>query len=324
VVSSTRLLFPLAAVLFFVLIMDLSIDGAAPLTKKFLKYSNTTQDNTHLPISLHPPLQFIHPQKTGSSFVNALFLLGCPEEFNSTNWTNPNELRMHSARPGYGLQGGSPECGQRWTHGDPLGTHIRNKWFIGEHAFRNTSLGYDQIFMAVREPVDRLLSWLFFYGKSRRKYFSKSVITDEFIAQYILDKKESLEGQLSRMTSMLFPTSVWPTAEDLKERPNATMALLQNLTAESCNMMNRFAWVGLTKKFNQSLCVLHALFDFPHHPLEAVNMRPNTQMGKKRLNGTHVGELLRERMTILDDKIYKCAEQRLLKDVERYAPHCAC
>ena len=234
------------------------------------------------------PWQWIHPPKTATSFGHPLFMLGCPEDFRK-NWT-PEELEMHSIHPKLGLRGASPGCRSRWINGDTA--EYRPAWWLGEHASRSPTLSDNQLFITVREPIDRSISH-YYYLKPRGKA-SESEIVD-FIIQNRLTEL---------MTGFFFP----PHTQGLRNR-----------TDEACQVIQNAAWVGLTRKYTQSVCLLHARFDFPRHPAESVNMRPGSWPS---INKTQVEVLVRQRTEVLDDVVYQCALERFESDLELYAPQC--
>lgn len=262
------------------------------------------------------PWQWIHPRKTGTSFGNALYMLACPEEYNQTL----ANVRRHSMHPKHGLGGGSKTCRQKWKHGyqytkldRPKERYmkIRGQWWLGEHARRNTSLTNAQLFMTLREPVDRIISHLFHMGSLQRFKNNQNKTADTaLVARHVIRAK----AEHARMTSFLFP-------------PNTTRQALHALVHQACRVVDDMAWVGFTEHFDESVCLLHARFDnvtnFPRHPAELTNMRPGAQHNATALNVTRVGELVRQQVTLVDDTLYQCALKRFQRDLQQFAPHCS-
>lgn len=245
--------------------------------------------------SLPPfPWQWIHPQKTGTSFGNALYMLACPEDF-SENWTQ-TQLNMHSMHASEGLRGASQACRKKWITGD-TSYRRRPKWWFGEHGSRSPSLSDNQLFITIREPMDRAISHFMHLHKLKDQ--DTSGISETEIADKIV------KGRWTDLqTSLFYP----PKTTRLGER-----------AGEACQVIRNAAWVGLTGDFARSVCLLHARFDFPHHPTESVNMRP----GKwSSINKTRVDALVRQRTGVPDGIVYKCARERFQSDLEMYAPQC--
>jgi hypothetical protein len=261
------------------------------------------------------PWQWIHPTKTGTSFANVLYMLGCPEDY-SANWTE-SELDYHTTHPKLGIRNASLECKQRWKHGKGYDETqgkgydwgktrpLRPRWWLGEHAYRNPSLPDEQLFMTLRDPVDRMISQLFFKRQTNAK-------TDSEIAQAILQNKRFNSTHFAHhMTSFLFPLA--------KQQHHS--GSLESLTKKACQVVQNMAWVGFVDDFERSVCLLHSRFHFPHHPVEMMNNRP-TAGRNKQINVTAVGILVRKQSTILDDGVYNCARERFHRELEQWAPHC--
>lgn len=294
--------------------------------------SSVSSLNSPLPPLPPFPWQWIHPRKTGTSFGNALYMLACPEAHDVTWQTNPKLLARHSMHPQWGLVGANrTTCRSKWTHGyqytkldrgNQRHLPIRRIWWMGEHARRNTTLSTPQLFVTVREPVARIVSHLMHMGslqRYRKRRDNHAVPPNEtLVARHVLKAVK----EHSRMTSHLFP-------------PERAASLD---TAEACHILQDVTWVGVLERFQQSICLLHARFDFPHHPAELVNMRPQATndggRGKKKialtnttttasLNISEVGRLVRLQTTLLDDELYQCAMERFNADLQRYAPHCS-
>jgi len=275
------------------------------------------------------PWQFIHPEKTGTSFVNTMYMLGCPEDYRA-NWTKA-EVYRHAVHAQNGIAEASSECKQRWVHGGRHGAGhdwdktrpVRPEWWLGEHAYRNKALADEQLFMVFREPVDRIISQLLF----QKRNLAKRLVTlpDSEIAEYLINRikrqmYDSVKPDLGQhMTSFFFQP-----AGPGKIKWHNDSGALQSMTERACQVVQNMAWVGLTGAFNQSNCLLHARVDFPRHPFELINMRPTKQKLQKdyTMNITLIGILIRNKITITDDVIYDCAQQRFLRDLKQWAPHC--
>lgn len=249
--------------------------------------------------------QWIHPQKTGTSFANALYLLGCPEE-RPQNWTQ-EELPKKSVIAHKGIESPVPACRERWTHGAVYGPRPRTRehWWIGEHAHRNPDLGNEQIFVSLREPVDRIVSDM--YQRNRISKVEGQPQTDMEMAEAMLDSP-SFYHMSSLMTSLLFPKRT--RARDL-----------HLLLDKACGIIRNVAWVGFVDDYDRSVCLLHARYNFAVHPAELTNMRP-TASRNHTINITRVGTIIRNRAAVLDDALYECARTRFVEDLERWAPSC--
>jgi hypothetical protein len=286
-------------------------------TEKPPEITSTATTNTTKPLPPFP-WQWIHPMKTASSFANALYMLGCPEEFNS-NWTGV-ELEEHSVRGGFGIVGASQDCRKRFTNGAvydffELGytTPLRKKWWLGEHAYRDPSINDGQIFITVREPIDRIISHLYF----QPRWQVQNVKTEEEMVKRLV-KNNALDTSFfgQHMTALLSaptPERPIPTAKTLEEK----RALADN----ACKVVNRAAWVGLSDDYDRSICLLHAKYGFPRHPGETKNVR-RSEVRNRSLNVTWIGEQVRNKTDILDDIVYQCARERFYRELEQEAPHC--
>ena len=134
-----------------------------------------------------------------------------------------------------------------------------------------------------------------------RKDLLQNVKTDSELAQTIISHPDL--GEL--MTRFLFPRG------------------MQQLNGNrTCEMIQHVAWVGFVDDYKRSICLLHARFDFPHHPRELSNMRPTKRRSSRSFNVTAVGILVRNQTTILDDALYECARERFLWVLRQWAPTC--
>lgn len=252
------------------------------------------------------PWQWIHPTKTGTSFANALYLLGCPEE-RPEDWTQ-GELPSKSVVAHKGIESPVPACRQRWTHGAVYGPRPRTRehWWIGEHAHRDPGLGHGRIFVSLREPVSRIVSLVDFNRKTgTSRQSGEGPRTDAEMADAILDSPNFSEMS-SHMTSLLFPKGTRD---------------LHLLLGEACDIIRNVTWVGFVDDYDRSVCLLHARYDFAVHPAEMTNMRPSASRDHT-INMTRVGEIVRDRAPVLDDALYECARARFLEELERWAPSC--
>ena len=95
----------------------------------------------------------------------------------------------------------------------------------------------------------------------------------------------------------------------------------QNMSKLACDVVQQAAWVGITDRFDESICLLHAMYDFPHHPRELLNMRPGTKL-RWNSNMTEFGQYYRSFTDVPDDGVWKCALERVERDLRTRAPHC--
>lgn len=265
------------------------------------------------------PWQIIHPVKTGTSFINVFYMLACPEDYRD-NW-NQSELEMHSAIPGKGIRQASRECRQRWMNG--VGYDFgrtrpsRRKWWLGDHEYLNPALPEKQIFMSMREPVDRMISHLFFDSALDKRGVKsiKTAKTDLDVAQVILQHKYLHTPRLAQhMTSFFLP-------QHKQRKKQKAPILTESLAEKACQTVWNVASVVFVDDYNRSICLLHTLFDFPHHPSELKNNRPTIGRGKS-INVTTIGVLVRNQTSLLDDIVYNCARERFLRDLKKWAPNC--
>jgi hypothetical protein len=283
-----------------------AITTIANTTRSASTSTSTSATPLSSPLASYP-WQWIHPIKTGTSFANVLYMLGCPEDYRA-NWTQ-SELDHHTTHPELGIRRASLECKQRWKDGKGYDwgktRPLRPIWWLGDHAYRNPSLADEQIFMTLRDPVDRMISQLFYKRQTNAK-------TDSEMAQAILQNKRFNSTHFAHhMTTFLFPPA---------EQQHHSGSL-ESLTKKACQVVQNMAWVGFVDDFERSVCLLHSRFHFPHHPVEMMNNRP-TAGRNKQINVTAVGILVRNQSTILDDGVYNCARERFHRELEQWAPHC--
>lgn len=267
------------------------------------------------------PWQWIHIPKTGTSFGNALFTLSCPEEILSLNASDAEEVRSKSMSVADGIQSGSPECRSRWTNGAPRpGRRIRRQWWMGEHTFLKPGLPYNQVFVAIREPIQRLVSQIH-YGSKR---FYRGHVTEDMNQTAYHYYKEAISPENSyRLDAMMtdFLTVRGKSDPVWNQTTASVWKLDQNKSDMACKVLQQAAWVGITDRFNEAICLLHAMYDFPHHPKELMNMRPG-KVSIETMNMTEFGQYYRSFTEVQDDAIWKCAVERFERDLQAFAPHC--
>ena len=210
--------------------------------------------------TLRPPFQWIHPQKTGSSFANALFALTCPEQVQDlTLIDHLNNFSIPSAQMNVGMRGISTTCRSRWhmeKFEKVIGRKTRPKWIIGEHYTWSKKVQPSSTFVTLRSPTRRILSlveWRF--GSCTRKALKQMMLRR---------RKGPWNSYMDYLTG----------AGKNSEESRISLARQR---------LSQVAWIGLTEYFDASLCLLHSMYPHTPHPLENSNMRKTVHKSK---NGT--------------------------------------
>jgi len=146
--------------------------------------------------------------------------------------------------------------------------------------------------MTLREPVDRIISQLFFQNQT-------NATTESEMARHILQNPGFPTELSQHMTSLFFPP------KKLRQHGGSLVMLAQ----KACQVVGNMAWVGFADDYERSICLLHARYDFPHHPEEMKNMR-RTARRKKGSTSLRLGSL--------------CGinPRRFERELEQWAPHC--
>ena len=220
-----------------------------------------------------------------------------------------------------GIQSSSKECRSRWTHGELAQAEtLRPQWWMGEHAYVKRGLPYNQVFLSIREPLQRLVSDI---HHMKREFYSDYATEDMNETAYIY-YKEALSPRYvvrldAKMTNYLTAHNksdpVWYNTSHNVGKFD------QNMSKLACDVVQQAAWVGITDRFDESICLLHAMYDFPHHPRELLNMRPG-KTSSGAMNMTEFGQYYRSFTDVPDDGVWKCALERVERDLRTRAPHC--
>ena len=282
--------------------------------------TNRTGNATKTPLPPYP-WHWIHTPKTGTSFANVLFALSCPEEIVSLNVSDERKVDSKSVSGRYGIQSASIECKSHWTDGKrtEMKEH-RPQWWLGEHASLKPGLPLNQVFITIREPLRRLVSDI----NHKQETFQKRFVTN--------DMKATAHGYYKEATSRRYTVRLDAKMTHCMTAENKSTPLLnngsdhvwtfdQNISKLACDVVQQAAWVGITDRFDESICLLHAMYDFPHHPRELLNMRPGMQLSEN-LNLTEFGKYYRSFTDVPDDGVWKCGLERFERDLRTRAPHC--
>lgn len=265
------------------------------------------------------PWQWVHVAKTGSSFANAFVSLSCPDEIENLiqqmeSSHNETLLQQMSFHTGLGFQGASDECRRRWVHAQEM-PNVPAFWMAG-HSIVNSAIPYSQVFFTVRDPVQRIISYQLMHHRSR---FGGVNWTDpwDVANRSVREFQEYNFGEQLReeMINYLAP------ADRRKEKGYISDATIRAIRA--CEAIEHMPWIGVTDRFNESICLLHQMFEFPVHPKEMMNVRP----GSLRKQGTsynveEVGLIFREMADVPDDIVYECAIKRFERDMLHHGQTC--
>lgn len=253
---------------------------------------------------LRPPFQWIHPQKTGSSFGNALFALTCPEQVRDLKASSDQDkyLEAISIRPHLGISGIQKSCRLKWhmtKFEKLLGRKTSPKWIIGGHYTWSENVQQSSTFVTLRSPTRRiksLVEWRF--GSCNGKAFHEMM-------------RRRRKGPWNSYLDYLAGVS--------KKRTESRVSLVHR-------RLSKVAWIGLTDYYNASLCLLHSMYPHTSHPLEDVNMRKTVYKSK---NGTkHMCSPLSLERKFgsshrYDIEIYIYAVKVFSQMIMKYGPTCA-
>jgi hypothetical protein len=201
-------------------------------------------------------------------------MMACPEDY-SPNWINDTQLlNYHSAISGIGIRGASQTCKDRFTNGRPTHggwRHVRPEWWMGDLAYRIRGLNINQIFVSLRDPVDRYLSYLCYFRRTWCEP-NTSVPLEELAGNLIANDDFFTQSYLR--SAMLLGHQSLATIGKAWGNSSSNKGVLLELQKQLCETARNVAWVGFQDSFEESICLLHKRFGpFPLHPLELVNMR---------------------------------------------------
>jgi hypothetical protein len=262
-----------------------------------------------------PPYQWIHPEKTGSSFGNELFALTCPEQAEDIAAAQRlGYLRLFSVHGRRGIRGISNSCRKKW-HLDKFDKlcmfkcRNRAEWIIGEHYSWSPNVEPSSTFLTLRSPANRLRSFMEWRtgGCSRKALKEAKLAISKSRAKWKLGKKSC--GSYVDFVA------------------GATRLSLEKKISLACQRISLSAWVGLTDYFNASICLLQQLFPHEAHPNSLQNMR-KTGAHKEQVKNRDLCSADRIKSMFnselkAEEVIYSCAVQKFSKQILSFAPKCA-
>eukprot|EP00802_Teleaulax_amphioxeia_P003382 Tamp_03385.p1 GENE.Tamp_03385~~Tamp_03385.p1 ORF type:complete len:712 (-),score=14.75 Tamp_03385:1610-3745(-) len=264
-----------------------------------LSANNTHNVNTFAAKQLGPhPYQWIHPQKTGSSFANALFALTCPEQHSDIESSRTHDgVSKFEVQAERGIPGIGKRCRSKWVK-----PH-RPQLVIGDHYSWSTNSGPSSTFVSLRSPANRLRSWVAFYGGSAFRC-------------------ESLIGKSKFEVPHAGPGfSKWSYLHMLSD----VKSISESSTLQACQRLSRSAWIGLTDYFEASVCLLHHMHPHAGHPKEMWNMRPTKGVRSKSITDDSCPSLFQKQAAKIfphDKAIYLCGVSKFVQDIRDFAPSC--
>jgi len=252
---------------------------------------------------LRPPFQWIHPQKTGSTFANALFALTCPEQVQGLTRTDSlNNFSIPNAQPNVGIRGISKTCRSKWhmeKFEKVIGRKTRPQWIIGEHYTWSKKVQPSSTFVTLRSPMRRIMSlveWRF------------GLCTPKTLKMMMLRRRKGPWNSY-----MDYLTGGGKNSEEIR-------------ISLAHQRLSQVAWIGLTEYFDASLCLLHSMYPHTPHPLEKVNMRKTVYKSKNGTKDWCSPRVLERKYGFshrYDTEIYIYAVEVFSQMIIKYGPACA-
>ncbi|GAB4815500.1 hypothetical protein N2152v2_002546 [Parachlorella kessleri] len=174
-------------------------------------------------------------------------------------------------------------------------TSERPGWPVGDHVplANRTDAELRNVFAVLRHPRSRVVSGFHFLDGYRHL----NATTEEICAftQARHEAHVSLGAQVKYVTGqadahwdnnyVIAPEYLGEPSEDLVE--------------EACARVHQFAFVGLNEHYNATLCLFHAMFGGPLHPIEYHQVRKGEYGGKGRFREVDCGDTA-------DAQLYSC------------------
>lgn len=212
-------------------------------------------------LTLTPPYQWIHPEKTGSSFGNELFALTCPEQMAEILLAyQEGRQKKYSIIAKRGIKGIAKSCQEKWHFSNfdrVRRTQMRPEWIIGDHYTWSPEVQESSTFITLRSPTNRIRSlteWLFRF------------CTRENLEKVNLNMRGRVKKHSHRVRTLTYVDYLTGSTK-LNSREKKSLAI---------ERLKFSAWIGLTDYFNASICLLSNLYPHHSHPNSHVNMRKTT------------------------------------------------
>ena len=290
--------------------MLLLINSTSVLVAYTSEAKNKMQSENNF--TLTPPYQWIHPQKTGSSFGNELFSLTCPEQTAQIALANrQGSLDKYSIVKGRGIVGIEKSCRKKWhmTKFDRVvGRATRPRWVIGEHYSWSAKVPPSSTFVTLRSPTNRIRS-----------------LTEWRFGSCTHDALKMMEKRRKK--------GPWNSYVDYLA--GSAKLRLEEKKSLALERLSLAAWIGLTDYFNASICVLQNLFPHDPHPTPYSNMRKTiskTTSNKEEKEGGEKSEYFCSPHNLQsmfessykdDIDVYVYAVRVFSEKLLQYAPGCA-
>lgn len=200
------------------------------------------------------PIRFLHIEKCGTSFANAVARLGQ----RAGNYSLPDHAAF--AAPAAAVRGSLADRVRRWYDAcyPEVGASgaVDVAHFPRPGPLSDADLGTFAVVTLLRDPVERLVSHWRFNGRSADFW------------DFARANRTGVAGcQTRRILGRPCGYGAYPSAADVDDAKRR---------------LARFAFVGTVARWNDSLCLAHALFGAgPVFAAEALNLRPTVVAGER-------------------------------------------
>lgn len=288
------------------------------------------------------PIRWLHIPKTGSSFLNTLAFWACPELPNTkvidSLWGHTLDAQLIRKLPNFQTcltniskyfipEEDGPNIDSKFEfvyRKKDSNDYYQLRDFIATRIHRPlpTSMTGDQLAHTVaffRDPMERLLSHYMHSVKiwQENKHFSLQDQTGVDACRYLNGDNPRRLKFLSLYTAML--TGPYPKGYiGSGKRDKKSRRLTHKDALEACRRVKQMGFVGLTNKWEESICLFHAEWGGEVRSAELLNTRPNELMKSQT-----AAELTKEWpcKDDLDEFVYGCALERF-QDLARKHPQC--
>lgn len=247
-------------------------------------------------------LGWLHIPKTGTSFGNTLISWACPE-LPARQWM------AHSMRESY--MNLDPACRARFR---PPNFCFRDRLLGCHESLTNRSQAeLRNVFTLLRSPRTRVVAgyhqW-FVTGDARRTHPGHVHASAEEICALARTSNHSVMAPGAMVRMVLGD----PLGKGYFFTSAAQPSLAQADAA--CARLRQFAFVGLTERWNATVCLFHAMHGGRAHAYELANVRPGVYVG--------VANAVREADCgdHADERLFECAQQLFNQRLRQY-PQCA-
>jgi len=255
----------------------------------------------------------LHIQKTGTSIFKAVYLYKCETELQEY-YGKENDLNFWDVAFNFSKSRQGKHCaranGMNWTF---IGQGTSHTPLDKGPASGHFSYGINAVISMFRGPLMRIASH-FVQKKNKQKLCESKHLPKEKFEEKVVKFSHAWSGC---MTSML-------TGERCPYKAHESVKAAASRVEEAKSKIDRMAFVGLTDKWTQSMCIFTKLFPrisgrpYPHDL--AANVRPSKSYPCRDI----VEEILARRNYTdwMDQAVYDHAVERFEKDLQQW-PECA-